>query len=725
MDLHVLIRPNVKVMFVNRFVKDLVQYTTTGPIIRAANEISEAPVVKSAIEIAKETSEKVSKVAAEAARRKLERAVDTETVPLLPRLKLSLGRITLIVPTKTSSVSATMTSLEISNGGNQESRTYNRETLSDLRLDAVGLSVSTPKHVLVGTTDARLKILIESTQSIAIDASLSAIRVAISPEHLKLLTADLIRDNLSVAGTDKEEKESNSKIAEEKKNQVVKTKQEKENIKNIPKPTLRLKFCASGFGLQLLKSNKGYEKDEMWKNSKGIWSNPDSELALELTELGVQLIGNVEKFNLVTKLPFLRLYRACERLPILRLDVQNSQPIGVTMSMSTKGKPERVSISFPGLAISLIEDSTKFFYATTTHGSITMQPNELSLSPVDIIVDDATSSTNELATIRKLTVRGSCSDDSVPFIGDPSETSLFVASTKMELIVSNEFVRDIIPQLSKFADRLANSAKRFSTSSDNTIVKTTKATTTIRKKEVKPLHIHLDTVISLRLLDMLKAVPTRSQRDHFLKIELNPKLRLTIDGPTTSLELSIRTFLFEQMLRMNEKLDKQYILVNKPQTNFASVSLSKRHYVSPGRHDRVRARFQISPIIVRADTLLIMDLLDFVSSMDGNASAEEIDDNLDDDEKDHSQKLSIDPEFSISKLNLNLTFDVNSDLHDLMKKLKVVKNRYRLLEPVCWGEMLERNVRARSARTSLSTLSLLSLSIHTYTYIHTYTRTST
>ena len=64
--------------------------------------------------------------------------------------------------------------------------------------------------------------------------------------------------------------------------------------------------------------------------------------------------------------------------------------------------------------------------------------------------------------------------------------------------------------------------------------------------------------------------------------------------------------------------------------------------------------------------------------------AEEIDDNLDDDEKDHSQKLSIDPEFSISKLNLNLTFDVNSDLHDLMKKLKVVKNRYRLLAGPRW-----------------------------------------
>ena len=45
-DLDVMISPDVRLVFVNRFVQDVVRYSTTGPIIRAANEMSEAPVVR-------------------------------------------------------------------------------------------------------------------------------------------------------------------------------------------------------------------------------------------------------------------------------------------------------------------------------------------------------------------------------------------------------------------------------------------------------------------------------------------------------------------------------------------------------------------------------------------------------------------------------------------------------------------------------------------------------
>mgnify|MGYP007000360070 len=59
-------------------------------------------------------------------------------------------------------------------------------------------------------------------------------------------------------------------------------------------------------------------------------------------------------------LPLLRIYRACEKVPILRLDVEKSQRFAVTMSMN-KGI-ERLSVSFPGLSVSLVSDSKKFVY---------------------------------------------------------------------------------------------------------------------------------------------------------------------------------------------------------------------------------------------------------------------------------------------------------------------------------------------------------------------------
>ena len=86
-DLNVMIDSDVRLLYVNRFVQDLVRYSTTGPIMCAADEMKQAPVVQSVIEIAKETSEKVKQTAVKAARRQLE----TE-VPLLPRLELHLGK---------------------------------------------------------------------------------------------------------------------------------------------------------------------------------------------------------------------------------------------------------------------------------------------------------------------------------------------------------------------------------------------------------------------------------------------------------------------------------------------------------------------------------------------------------------------------------------------------------------------------------------------------------
>ena len=82
-----------------------------------------------------------------------------------------------------------------------------------------------------------------------------------------------------------------------------------------------------------------------------------------------------------------------------------------------------------------------------------------------------------------------------------------------------------------------------------------------------------------------------------------------------------------------------------------------------------------------------MDLLDFVDSMGDEKKKKEKEENREDekeskDDVDNSPKLAIDPELSISNLKLTLTFDVNSDLHDLMKRLNVVRNRYRVLEPV-------------------------------------------
>ena len=124
------------------------------------------------------------------------------------------------------------------------------------------------------------------------------------------------------------EEEQSDQVAEQEKD----VKEEDES-KAIPKPTLRLKFCASGFGLQVLKSNTGYKDDQMWASSD-ICSNSDSELSLQLTELGVQVVGNAEKLNVATKLPLLRIYRACEKVPILRLDVEKSQRFAVTMSMN-------------------------------------------------------------------------------------------------------------------------------------------------------------------------------------------------------------------------------------------------------------------------------------------------------------------------------------------------------------------------------------------------------
>ena len=283
-----------------------------------------------------------------AARRQLE----TE-VPLLPRLELQLGKITVKVPTKSSFVCASMSSLKVSNNTPNDSGRYDRESLSNIRFHTLGLCVSTPEHVLIGKTDVNVTIAIESTQSVAVNASLSAIRCAISPQHFKLLSVDLVRENLSLGATDIEEEQSDQ-VAEQEKD----VKEEDES-KAIPKPTLRLKFCASGFGLQVLKSNTGYKDDQMWASSD-ICSNSDSELSLELTELGVQVVGNAEKLNVATKLPLLRIYRACEKVPILRLDVEKSQRFAVTMSMN-KGI-ERLSVSFPGLSVSLVSDSKKFVY---------------------------------------------------------------------------------------------------------------------------------------------------------------------------------------------------------------------------------------------------------------------------------------------------------------------------------------------------------------------------
>ena len=83
-----------------------------------------------------------------------------------------------------------------------------------------------------------------------------------------------------------------------------------------------------------------------------------------------------------------------------------------------------------------------------------------------------------------------------------------------------------------------------------------------------------------------------------------------------------------------------------------------------------------------------MDLLDFIDSMEDEKTKKEKEKKKkeeskeEEEEEDNSPKLNIDPELSISNVKLNLTFDVNSDLHDLMKKLHVVRNRYRILEPV-------------------------------------------
>lgn len=169
----------------------------------------------------------------------------------------------------------------------------------------------------------------------------------------------------------------------------------------------------------------------------------------------------------------------------------------------------------------------------------------------------------------------------------------------MGFSVSNEFVRRVVPRLISLTENLTESTKAFAkiTAEGSTIQSTNKKVAT-KKKDVTPVHVHLDTVIRVRVLDTLNSIPKRKNREHFLMIELNPKLRLSIEGPTTSLDLSIPTCFLEQMLRMNEKMDRQYILCKKSGTKFCSVSLSRRAYVSPKRNDRVRARFQISPIMV-------------------------------------------------------------------------------------------------------------------------------
>ena len=211
---------------------------------------------------------------------------------------------------------------------------------------------------------------------------------------------------------------------------------------------------------------------------------------------------------------------------------------------------------------------------------------------------------------------------------------MFVSCKDMGFSISNEFVRYVVPKLMSFVENLTEPTKQFTIESSNNKRKSIKKVVATKKKRVAPIHVHLDTVFRVRVLDTLNAIPKRKNRNHFLLIEIKPKLRLSLEGPTTTMDLSISTCFLEQMLRMNEKIDRQYvdvrvsielfspfltrhsqyhleiifehqrlehryILCNKSGTKFCSVSLSRRAYVSPNRNDRVRARFQISPIFVR------------------------------------------------------------------------------------------------------------------------------
>ena len=195
-------------------------------------------------------------------------------------------------------------------------------------------------------------------------------------------------------------------------------------------------------------------------------------------------------------------------------------------------------------------------------------------------------------------VQATCKGDALPFLGKASEIDVFVSCRDMGFSISNEFVRYVVPKLMSFVENLTEPTKQFTIESSNKR-KSTKKVVATKKKRVTPIHVHLDTVLRLRVLDTLNAIPKRKNREHFLLIEMRPKLRLSLEGPTTSMDLSISTCFLEQMLRMNEKIDRQYILSHKSGTKFCAVSLSRRAYVSPNRNDRVRARFQISPIFVR------------------------------------------------------------------------------------------------------------------------------
>lgn len=701
-DVSVNVHTDLRVTFVNRFVGDAVRFATTGPIVHAAKELAEMSVVKSAIKIASEKSNDVKVAVRRSAVREIESATVREEIPLLPRVSLRFGRVALHMPTSsTRGMTLRLSSLAIRNSEANESGTFDRQTLSDLRLGIVGLSMYTQDHALVGKTDAKLRFTVETAKRVSIKGSLSTIRVAVSPEHIRMLTVELLRDNLSV------------KSAPERKQAIVTKDERGSKPIGVKKPCVRVDFRADGLAIQLLRSGKGYvrSKDYLWagETDTGTIASSffdDGLLALRVNALRLRFVGTEDKINATAQLPSIRLYRTKEREPFFKLDVQKAQEFAVMVHL-TEGKPRRVNVSYPGLTSSLMSSSTAYLSASTVHGSITLEPGDMFMTPLDVVLTDHVSSSPfALAEIRALRFNATCPKKScIPFLnsGDNAIDASFAISNAA-ISISNKFARDVLPNLMSIAADLKDRVGAFAVMTGKKEKKSEVVTSALEKNKTKrAMRLDVDVVMRLRLLDTLKVLKERSSRPYFLMILLNPKARLTSVGPKMSVNMTVASISLEQQLRKESASDRSMIVTNETDRGRKelSMSLSRRTYVAARvgskRPDRVGLRVQIPPLVVRADTMLIIDLLDFVESTvrksekndDGDGKKSE--DGKD--ETDKSPRLAIDPAFILSDAELLLYFDVNSDLHELMTKLNVVRHRYTALEPLIaimnlFGEMI-------------------------------------
>eukprot|EP00939_MAST-03C_sp_MAST-3C-sp1_P003436 g3436.t1 len=199
--------------FTNRFVQELMLYGTTGPMVEALKEMSAAPVVKSAMEVATETAQEVRQAASDLASRRASKAVKTGGIAGLPKFDVKLGRMTVFVPTASDSrdgVCAKISYLNLSNSklGDELNdlvcRTespceYSPSALSKIRLAAKGLCIETllsgQRRGLLGRVDSLFSVHLEK-QKISCCARVTAVRLAVSQTQVRALCLTLPMGNL-------------------------------------------------------------------------------------------------------------------------------------------------------------------------------------------------------------------------------------------------------------------------------------------------------------------------------------------------------------------------------------------------------------------------------------------------------------------------------------------------------------------------------------------------